>query len=103
MNQLENLKRDYRAAFLRYLPRRDEAALHLGYLIGRSAVAQGISILDLAQVHHEVFLEVLQGTRGEELDRIATAASEFFIEVLATAEMTRRGFLARSEANQPEA
>ena len=102
MNQLESLKRDYRAAFLRYLPRRDEAALHLGYLIGRSAVAQGISILDLAQVHHEVFLEVLRDTPGEDLNRIATAASEFFIEVLATAEMTRRGFLAGSEAGKPQ-
>ena len=102
MNQLDNLQRDYRAAFLRYLPRRDEAALHLGYLIGRAAVAQGISILDLAQIHHEVFLEVLHDTRGEDLNRIATAASEFFIEVLATAEMTRRGFLARSEPNHPQ-
>ena len=101
MNELESLKRDYRAAFLRYLPRHDEAALHLGYLIGRSAVAQGISILDLALVHHEAFLEVLRDTPGEDLNRVVTAASEFFIEVLATAEMTRRGFLAGSQAPQP--
>jgi hypothetical protein len=101
VNELESLKRDYRAAFLRYLPHRDEAALHLGYLIGRSAVAQGISILDMAQVHHEAFLEVLRDTRGEDLNRIATAASEFFVEVLATAEMTQRGFLARSPSTRP--
>ncbi len=103
MNKPENLQRDYRAAFLRYLVRRDEAALHRGYLIGRSAVAQGTSILDLALVHHEAFLEVLRDTRGEDLNRIATAASEFFIEVLATAEMTQRGFLARSQITEPQA
>jgi len=103
VNKLESLKRDYRAAFLRYLPGRDEAALHLGYLIGRSAVAQGISILDLALVHHEAFLEVLRDTRSEDLNRITTAASEFFIEVLATAEMAQRGFLARSQITKPQA
>ena len=103
MNELESLKRDYRVAFLRYLPRRDEAALHLGYLIGRSAVAQGISILDIAQVHHEAFLEVLRDTRGEDLNRIATAASEFLVEVLATAEMAQRGFLARHPITEPQA
>ena len=103
MNELESLKRDYRVAFLRYLPRRDEAALHLGYLIGRSAVAQGISILDIAQVHHEAFLEVLRDTTGEDLNRIATAASEFLVEVLATAEMTQRGFLARPPITKPQA
>ena len=102
MTKLVDLTRDYRAAFLRYLPRRDEAALHTGYELGRSAVTDGRSILDLAQIHHEVFLEVLHDTRGEDLNRIATAASEFFIEVLATAEMTRRGFLARSEPNHPQ-
>ena len=102
MNELESLKRDYRVAFLRYLPRRDEAALHLGYLLGRRAVAQGISILDMAQVHHEAFLEVLRDTPGEDLNRIATAASEFFVEVLATAEMTQRGFLAGSPITKPQ-
>ncbi len=94
MIELQKLKRDYRAAFLRYLPRREEAPLHVGYVIGRSAVADGLSILDLAQVHHEVLLEVLQDTPGEDLDDVATAASEFFVEVLATYDMAQRGFLA---------
>ncbi len=93
MTLLENLARDYRAAFLRYLPRREEAALHRGYELGRSAVANGLSILDLAQVHHDVFLEVLRDTPGEDLTQVATAASEFFLEVLATYDMAQRGFL----------
>ena len=49
MTRLEDLHRDYRAAFLRYLPRRDEAALHSGYELGRSAVAEGVSLLELAR------------------------------------------------------
>jgi hypothetical protein len=92
MSGLDDLARDYRAAFLRYLPRQAEAAAHSGYELGRSAVADGVSILELARVHHEVFLEVLRDTPGEDLTRVATAASEFFLEVLATFDMAQRGF-----------
>ena len=49
-----------------------------------------------AQVHHEVFLEVLRDTRPEDLARVASAASEFFVEVLATYDMTQRSFLSDS-------
>jgi hypothetical protein len=93
MIDLGDLKRDYRAAFLRYLLRREEAPLHVGYEIGRSAVAGGLSILALAQVHHEVLLEVLRDTRADDLSGVGTAASEFFVEVLSTYDMAQRGFL----------
>ena len=92
MTALDDVRRDYRTAFLRYLPRRDETALHLGYKIGRSAVVDGFSLLDVAQIHHTVLLEVLQDTRSEDLAAVATAASEFFVEVLATYDMTQRSF-----------
>ena len=94
MTALQNLKRDYRAAFLRYLLRREEAPLHVGYEIGRSSVAGGLSILDLAQVHHEVLLEVLSDSPADDLSGVATAASEFFAEVIATYDMAQRRFLA---------
>ena len=93
MTPLEALPRDYRAAFLGYLPRREEAALHRGYELGRSAYTEGLSILELARVHHEIVLEVLRDTPPEEVAEVATAASEFFLEVLATFDMAQRGFL----------
>jgi len=93
MTQLDDLTRNYRVAFLRYLPRREEAALTSGYQLGRGAVADGLSILELARVHHEVLLEVLRDTAEKDLTRVATAASEFFLEVLATYDMTQRAFL----------
>jgi len=92
---LERLHRNYRAAFLRYLPNRDEAALDTGYQIGRSAVADGLTILDLAQVHHDVLREVLRTSSQEELDGVTASAADFLVEVLATYEMTRRGYLAK--------
>ena len=96
MNALERLRRNYRAAFLRYLPNRDEAALDAGYQIGRSAVVDGLSILDLVQVHHDVLREVLRTGSPEELDGLTATAADFLVEVLATYEMTRRGYLAKS-------
>jgi hypothetical protein len=92
MSALEDITRDYRTAFLRYLPRREEAPLNCGYELGRSAVADGVSVLELARVHHEVLLEALRETRPEDLTQVATAASEFFLEVLATYDMTQRAF-----------
>ena len=66
---------------------------YVGYELGRSAVSQGLSILDLVQVHHEVLLEVLEDSRGDDLAPVATAASEFLLEVLATYDMAQRSFL----------
>jgi hypothetical protein len=90
MTAVDDLRRNYRAAFLRYLPRREEAPLRAGYEIGRAAVVDGLSILDLAQVHHEVLLEVITTVRPEELGGVAVAASEFLVEVLATYDMAQR-------------
>ena len=88
--ELDRLTRNYRAAFLRYLPRREEAALASAYEIGRSAVMDGVSLLALTQIHHQVLLEVLTDTSAEDLERTATAASEFLLEALATYDMTQR-------------
>jgi len=95
VTELVALTRDYRAAFLRYLPRREESALTSGYELGRGAVTAGVSILDLARIHHEIFLDVLRDTRPEEITDLVAAASEFFLEVLATYDMTQRGLLER--------
>ena len=95
MNALERLHRNYRTAFLRYLPSRDEAALAAGYQIGRSAVSDGLTILDLVHVHHDVLREVLPTSSLDELDGVTATAADFLGEVLATYEMTRRGYPAR--------
>jgi hypothetical protein len=93
MTGVEDLTRDYRVAFLRYLPRREEAALARGYELGRTAVTEGRSILELARIHHEILLEALRETPPGEVGQVATAASEFFLEVLAPFDMAQRSYL----------
>jgi Phosphoserine phosphatase RsbU, N-terminal domain len=93
VTSVDDLRRDYAAAFLRYLARREEASLHAGYKLGRAAVESQLSLLQLAQVHHDILLEALQHDSAADVSAVATAASEFFLEVLATFDMTQRGLL----------
>ena len=97
----ESLALDYRAAFLRYLPRRSEAALAAGYELGHRAVEDGVSVLDLAHVHHEVLTEVLEQSPAGDVRSIATAASEFFLEVLATVDLVQRARTVGAPPGQP--
>ena len=88
---LAGLQQDYRIAFLRYLPRHDEAALTAGYEIGRTAISGGVSLLDLVLVHHRVLRDVLAGTGSGEGGSVVDAAGTFFSEVVAAYEMAQRG------------
>ena len=90
---IDTFRNDYRVAFLHYLPRADESALAEAYELGRTAVAAGVSVLELSQVHHEVLAAVLREVRSpDETQHIALAASELLLEVLATSEMAHRRF-----------
>ena len=85
---------EYDAAFSRYRSRPGEAGLAAAYEIGRSAVVRGLSLLDLSAMHHAALLRELRSADGpDDLEERTLAASDFFREVLATFEMTRRGFV----------
>jgi hypothetical protein len=88
--ELEALRRDYRIAFLRYIPKCDETALALAYDIGRSAVSDGTSVLVLTQIHHEVLRDVVAHSRSDQVNDLIERAAEFLAEVLASVEMVRR-------------
>jgi hypothetical protein len=90
VNDLDQLRRSYRAAFLHCLTATDERALLNGYDIGRAAVAARLSLLDVAQIHHQLLAEVLRTTPSDEVDDITQSASDFFVEVLAAFDMTQR-------------
>jgi hypothetical protein len=102
----ERFRRDYAPVFLQYLSDRGERGRRAAYELGRRAIGEQLSVLDLARIHHAMLLEVLRTHRTSgELDLIAQAASEFLVEVLAVFEMTQRGFAellstARSDQEQ---
>ena len=90
MSGLESLTRDYRPGFLRYLPRRSEAALTAGYQLGRRAATSGAGLLDLVRAHHDVLGEVLGRQPSPDTDTVMDAGCEFLSEVLSTFEMAHR-------------
>ncbi len=96
-----DLARNYRVAHLRSLTGSHEPALSDGYAIGRAAVEQGVSLLEVAELHHEGFLAVLRETPPEEIADVATASSAFLLEVLAAFDMAQRS-LFRPESDPPD-
>jgi hypothetical protein len=90
----------YASALDDYLREPTEAALRLAYELARDAVGRHLSVLDLADAHQEALLSALAAAPGAaEVERVARAAGDFFLEGLSTFEMVQRGFReAREEA-----
>jgi serine phosphatase RsbU (regulator of sigma subunit)/anti-sigma regulatory factor (Ser/Thr protein kinase) len=92
--QLESFQAGYAAALDRHLAGGGETGLELAYELGREAVTSGLSLLDLAGIHHAVLSVSLERASGPaDLERIARLGGDFFLESLSTFEMTQRGFL----------
>ena len=99
---VERFRRDYAPAFLQYLSDGGEPGRRAAYELGRRAIGEHLSLLDLARIHHTVLLDVLKThTTPHELEHIARAASEFLVEALAIFEMTQRGFTELLSPDQP--
>jgi hypothetical protein len=98
---LDRLTRNYTPAFLAFLNNPDEQRLHRAYELGRIALADGVSLLDLIRTHHLAFGEVVTTPNADsQSDRIDSAAA-FLIEALAPYEMARRGYLERARDEGP--
>jgi signal transduction histidine kinase len=76
-----------------YLSGGGEDALGHAYDIGRAALAEGHSILEIVHLHHTSFQRLLQDMRNPGLVVAALqGAGVFLAEVLSPYEMTHRGF-----------
>ena len=90
----DRLTQNYTPAFLTYLNRPDEEALHSAYELGRAALADNITLLDLIRTHHKVFGNILRTTTDpDDMPDIVNAAADFLVEALAPFEIARRAFL----------
>ncbi|HSH94072.1 MAG TPA: histidine kinase [Roseimicrobium sp.] len=90
-----NLAGRYVAALRRYLSRPNEKSLQAAYDFGRTAIARGLGILDMARLHHGAIVTLLGQPplpQPELMRRQAGAMEVFFLEALAPFEATHRGF-----------
>jgi len=80
------------AAIAGYVAAPTEAGLHRAYEIGRSALAGGVGVLDIASLHHDALSQLMgSGTPAIEPARMQLAA-EFFAETMVPFEMSLRGY-----------
>jgi serine phosphatase RsbU (regulator of sigma subunit)/anti-sigma regulatory factor (Ser/Thr protein kinase) len=100
---LDRFRDEYASAFRTHLDATGETGLESAYELGRKAVTGGLSLLDLAGVHHGVLADTLREAAPEDVGRIAGSATDFFNESLATFEMASRGFQEARETAQLQA
>ena len=89
---VEDYRQCYRTVFASYLAEPSEESLRDAYELGRGAVRQGLSVLDLAAVHHDVLAET-HGHASDVADaaHATTLAGQFFLESLSAYELVQRG------------
>ncbi len=88
----ENFERQYRAALADYAGGGGEEALRQGYELGRQAIAEGKSLLEIASLHHQALEELLPAGRKAEREQLLRAGGTFLAEFLSSYEMAHRGF-----------
>lgn len=89
--KLHDFVQRYREGFDAYLRDRDERALTRAYELGRSAVAQELTVLDLASAHQEVLLDSLQSAPAStSQEDVIRAAGDFFLEGVSAFEVVTR-------------
>jgi PAS domain S-box-containing protein len=88
MTGSDDFHAQYTAALLAYLNARDEDSLALGHELGRWALEQEISMLDIIEHHVELVLELSADVRVD-----APVALEFLLQTLAPLDVASRGFL----------
>jgi signal transduction histidine kinase len=77
----------------KYLTDEQEVALAEAYELGRTAIAKGVGVLDMAQVQQEALHVSLRSSAdGKDLSRILKAAETLLLESLSPFEATHRGF-----------
>jgi hypothetical protein len=83
----------YAIALARYLRELDEPALHAAYELGRRAVDDDLTVLDLANAHQEgLMVTVASAGDAATAARAVRAGGDFYLESLSAFEMVRRVF-----------
>jgi len=85
----EPLERRYWNALHQHMSGNGEAPLHEGYELARSALGEGLGVLDVAQMHQQALLRVFEDDARAR--RLVARAGGFFAECLSPFELSHRG------------
>ncbi|MFD6162686.1 SpoIIE family protein phosphatase [Nocardia sp. NPDC060256] len=94
MTALADFLDEYAKALRRHLDSPTQATLAEGYELGRRALVEGISLLDLNENHFRVVQAAEHDAGIAERDvRLAESALEFLLQTLAALDIATRGYL----------
>jgi signal transduction histidine kinase len=84
----------YRSALCEYAEGGGEAALRKAYELGRRAIDDGKSLIEIAALHHQALMALVKETKDEERHaaNMLRAGADFLAESLSPYEMAHRGF-----------
>ena len=88
MTGVEDFHAQYISALHTYLDARDEDSLAVGYELGRRALEEKISVLDIIEQHARMIFAISADSRID-----APVALEFLLQTLAPLDVATRGFL----------
>src|SRR5713226_5664764 len=92
MKSPPTFEEEYRPAFGEYAQRGGEAALGRAYELGRRAMSERKSLMEIASMHHQALHGMLAEAQGTARQReLLTAAADFLAEILSPYEMAHRG------------
>src|SRR5262249_18097394 len=90
---MEMLEDQYTAALRDSIAGKGESSLQQAYELGRSALANGMGVLDMAAIYHKALAAGLsQDSTPQKTGLMLQAGASFFAESLSPFEMTHRGF-----------
>ena len=90
---IAQVQKRYTSALEHYLRDPDEMSLLRGYEVGRSALLDGLGVIDMATVHANALASVLRRVADDEKrGRVLESHGNFFVEALSPFEMAHRAF-----------
>src|SRR5882757_2599349 len=89
----ENFEEEYSSALRSYAAERGELALGRAYELGRRALEQQLSVVELAALHHQAVIGLMGGAEGDQgKEELLRVSAEFLAECVSPYEMAHRGF-----------
>ncbi|HEY5857907.1 MAG TPA: SpoIIE family protein phosphatase [Aldersonia sp.] len=103
-SSVEAFRAAYRTALQQHLSERDEASLTAGLDLGRRALSENVSILEVAETHFRLLTEFGIAAGDTAQRETAESALQFLLQTLTVLDIASRGFLgtARSYFQQRE-
>src|SRR3981081_438375 len=84
---------EYRSCLREYAAGGGEAALGRAYELGRRALTEQKSLVEMASLHHQAILIIVREAESEKhREELLRSSSEFLAECLSPYEMAHRGF-----------